>query len=284
MDPGRDTPAELLAYAKLTGATWPLLRGDVASTFQFWFSLHAGYSKGAAPSPDPTDWYTGQPETYHLDHDSLAVVFDQNGTARYLLQGNPGLGHALSPALQALMNPAKLPGLEQTAAWTITDLLDRVDAILGAPPEASRGTEQAARPGSRAPQLSLPGLDGRQVSVQSQLGRPTVVTFWATWCTACRQDFPALAAAARTHPNLSVLAVDEAESAAQVRDYLHSLLGADAARFTALLDGDRSAGGRYALPGLPVTVFVGADGIVQQVTTGQFQGDDLAHGLAAIGA
>jgi len=284
MDPGRDTPAELLAYARLTGATWPLLRSDVAATFQFWLSLHASYSRGAAPSPDPTDWYTGQPEAYHLDHDSLAVVLDQNGTARYILQGNPGLGHALSPALQALMDPAKLPGLQQTAAWTITDLLDRVDAILGAPPESSRGTEAAARVGARVPQFSLPGLDGRQVSVQSQLGRPTVVTFWATWCTACRQDFPALAAAAKAHANLSILAVDEAESAASVRDYLHSLLGADAARFTALLDADSSVGGRYALPGLPVTVFVGADGIVQQVSTGVIQGDVLARGLAAIGA
>lgn len=284
MDPERDTPAELQAYARLTGATWPLLRADPAATLQFWLSLHASYSKGATPSPDPTDWYTGKPESYHLDHDSLAVVIDAEGNARYILQGNPGLGHALSPALQALINPTKLPGLQQTAAWTITDLLDRVDVVLGAPPESDRGTEQAARAGARAPQFTLHALDGAQTSVQSQLGRPTVVTFWATWCTACRTDFPALAAALRSHPNLTVLAVDEGEDAGQVRDYLRSLLGADASRFTTLLDSDKTVGGQYAVPGLPTTIFVGADGIVQQVSIGGFQNGELARGLSAIGA
>ena len=282
MDPERDTPAELLAYAHLTGATWPLLRGDVATTFQFWLSLHASYSKGAPASPAPTDWYTGQPETYHLDHSSVAVVFDQNGDARYLLQGNPSLGHSLPPALQALMDPKKAAQLAQTAAWSITDLLDRVDTVLGLPTEVDRGTEQAARSGARAPDFTLPGVDGKPVSVAAQVGRPTVVTFWATWCAPCRKDLPGLAAAVAAHPDLVVLAVDEGESAGQVRDYLASLLGAGASRLTALLD-DHSAGARYAVSGLPVTVFVGADGIVQSVRIGQLHDDDLTSALAAIG-
>src|SRR5206468_3658002 len=92
MDPDRDTPEELAAYGRLTGATWPLLRSDPASTLAFWLSLGATYAKAPAASPAPIDWYTGQPETYHLHHDSLAAVFDQNGDARYLLQGNPRLG------------------------------------------------------------------------------------------------------------------------------------------------------------------------------------------------
>jgi cytochrome oxidase Cu insertion factor (SCO1/SenC/PrrC family) len=282
MDPERDTPAELLAYAHLTGATWPLLRGDVATTFQFWLSLHASYSKGAPASPAPTDWYTGQPETYHLDHSSVAVIFDQNGDARYTLQGNPRLGHALPQALDALLDPSKKAEIEQTASWSITDLLDRVDTVLGLPTESDRGAEQAARTGARAPDFTLPGLDGKPVSLAAQLGRPTVVTFWATWCAPCRKDFPALAGAVKAHPDLVVLAVDEGESASQVRDYLASLLGADASRLTALLD-DHSAGAHYGVSGLPVTVFVGADGIVQSVRVGQLHDDDLTTALAAIG-
>jgi cytochrome oxidase Cu insertion factor (SCO1/SenC/PrrC family) len=282
MDPERDTPAELLAYAHLTGATWPLLRGDVATTFQFWLSLHASYRKGAPSTPAPTDWYTGQPETYHLDHDSVAVVFDQNGDARYILQGNPRLGHALPPALDALMNPAKKAQVEQTASWSLTDLLDRVDTVLGLPTEVDRGTEQAARTGARAPAFTLKGLDGTPVSLAQQAGRPTVVTFWATWCAPCRKDLPGLAGAVKAHPDLVVLAVDVGDDANQVRDYLRSVLGADAGRLTALLD-DHSTGARYGVSGLPVTVFVGADGIVQSVRIGQLHDDDLTTALAAIG-
>jgi cytochrome oxidase Cu insertion factor (SCO1/SenC/PrrC family) len=284
MDPERDTPEELAAYARLTGATWPLLRADVAATFQFWLSLHASYKKGAPPTPAPTDWYTGQPETYHLDHDSVAVIFDQNGDARYTLQGNPRLGHALPQALAALLDPQKAQSIQQTAAWSITDVLDRIDTVLGLPTESDRGTEQAARTGARAPDFTLPALDGTSLSLRAQTGRPTVVTFWATWCAPCRKDFPALAAAVKTHPDLVVLAVDEGEDAGQVRDFMHSVLGADASRLVALLDADHSVGARYAASGLPVTVFVGADGVVQAVRIGQLHDSDLTTALAATGA
>jgi cytochrome oxidase Cu insertion factor (SCO1/SenC/PrrC family) len=285
MDPERDTPAELAAYAQLTGATWPLLRADVAQTFQFWTALHAGYTRGRAPSPAPTDWYTQQPETYHLDHDSLAVVFDGNGNGRYLLQGNPTLAHALPQALANLIgSPSKAQSLQNTASWSITDLLDRIDRVLGLPPESVRaGTEQAAREGSRPPDFTLPGLDGARTTLSAQKGRPSVVTFWATWCAPCRNDLPRLAAAQKAHPGLVVLAVDEGEGAGQVRDYLHSLLGADASRMVALLDGDHAIGGKYLVSGLPVTVFVGADGIVQRLRIGELHDDDMTTALAAIG-
>src|SRR5258708_28902954 len=136
MDPERDPPEELAAYGRMVSASWPLLRTDTASTFQFWLALHAGYTKAPPKSPVPTDWYTGQPETYHLDHDSLAVVVDQNGDARYILQGNPGLGHALAPALQALLDPTKAQQVESTPSWSLPDLLDRVATVLNLPLES----------------------------------------------------------------------------------------------------------------------------------------------------
>jgi len=286
MDPGRDTPQELSAYARMVGATWPLLRADAASTMSFWLSLNATYYKAPATNPAPLDWYTGQPETYHLHHDSLAVVFDPSGDGRYILQGDPRLGHPLSAPLARLESggEAAAQALENLADWSITDLLDRVDTLLGAPIESTRGTERAARPGARAPDFTATGLDGAPVSLHDFAGRAVVVTFWATWCTPCRHDMPLLATAARNHPGLVVLAVDEGESSGQVRRYLDGLLGADAALLTAALDPEQSAGGHYAVGGLPVTVFVGADGIVQAVRVGQLQSGDLTTVLASTGA
>jgi len=281
MDPDRDTPAELAAYARLTGATWPLLRADPDATSRFWTALGAAYVKAPSPSPAAIDWYTGKPETYHLHHDSLAVVFDQNGDARYILQGNPGLGHALSAGLARLLTS---PAASLPATWSLTDLLDRVDTVLGVPTEPSRGAERTTHVGSRAPEIALDGLDGHPVRLGAQLGRPVVVTFWATWCVPCRHDMPLLAAAARSHPGLVVLAVDEGESSGQVRDYLQSVLGAGAAQLTTVLDPDHAAAAPYAARELPVTVFVGADGLVRAVQVGQLHDDDLAALLARTGA
>jgi cytochrome c biogenesis protein CcmG/thiol:disulfide interchange protein DsbE len=286
MDPDRDTPAELTAYGHMVGATWPLLRSDTASTLAFWLSLGATYYKAATASPAPVDWYTGKPETYHLHHDSLAVVFDQHGDARYLLQGNPRLGHTLSTPLAALETGGESGAqkLEAVGSWSLPDLLDRVDTVLGAPLESSRGVENAAEQGRRAPDFSAVGADGAPVSLHTYTGRPVVVTFWATWCGPCKQDMPMLARAVRDHPDLVVLAVDEGESSGQVRSYLHDLLGADAARITAAVDPQKAVGAIYAVNGLPITVFVGADGIVQAVRVGLLQPDDFARNLTHIGA
>jgi hypothetical protein len=81
-----------------------------------------------------------------------------------------------------------------------------------------------------------------------------------------------------------VLAVDEGDSSGQVRDYLGSVLRGDAADLVTLLDPDRSAGARYSVQALPVTVFVGADGIVRTVRIGELQADDLTTVLAGTGA
>lgn len=284
MDPGRDTPEELAAYGRMVDATWPLLTADPDSTYAFWTTLGARYHRSPSPSPAPIDWYTGKPETYHLDHDSLAVVFDQSGDARYILQGNPRLGHDLTPALARLLDGRPLAALQSPTSWSFTDLLDRVDTLLGAPLEYERGTEQAARAGSRVPDVGLIELDGRRLALRSQLGRAMVVTFWATWCAPCRHDMPLLAAAVRAHPGLLVVAVDEGESSGQISDYLHSVLGDDASQLTVVRDADKSVGARFAVQGLPVTVFVGADGIVRTVRIGQLQAGDLGSVLAATGA
>jgi thiol-disulfide isomerase/thioredoxin len=49
----------------------------------------------------------------------------------------------------------------------------------------------------RGDAISLDGkdLDGRPISLASMRGKPTVVTVWVSWCTACRKDSPFLVAA-----------------------------------------------------------------------------------------
>ena len=55
-------------------------------------------------------------------------------------------------------------------------------------------------PSNRGKAISLSGkdLDGKPLSLASMRGKPTVVTVWGSWCTACRKDSPYLVSAART--------------------------------------------------------------------------------------
>jgi peroxiredoxin len=44
----------------------------------------------------------------------------------------------------------------------------------------------------QAPDVTLPGLDGQQISLSGFRGRPVLVNFWATTCPGCIREMPHL--------------------------------------------------------------------------------------------
>ncbi len=55
------------------------------------------------------------------------------------------------------------------------------------------------RVGAPAPPATLVTLDGEKLSTASLLGQVVVLTFWATWCTPCRDELPLLSRYAAEH-------------------------------------------------------------------------------------
>jgi cytochrome oxidase Cu insertion factor (SCO1/SenC/PrrC family) len=280
MDPGRDTPATLAAYARRTGASWELLTADPTALRVFWASLHATYRQVPYEGTPPADWLTGGPEAYDVSHDSLVAVLDGQGVPRFVLPGDPRLGHALTAPLASMLSPEAAAG-SHPDSWALTDLLDRVDVLLGEPGEQDRRPETAVRVGAPAPGFTLGALDGRRVSLAGQTGRPVILNFWATWCGPCRRELPLLGRAAAAHPGVSVLALDQGEDAATVRGFVAGLPGTAA---LVLLDGDRTGGAAYAVGGLPVSVAVDAGGTVRAVHVGELDATSLDLLLRQAGA
>jgi len=72
--------------------------------------------------------------------------------------------------------------------------------------------------GSPAPELSIRTFDGKIYDLGQLRGTPIVLNFWASWCVACRQEAPALDAAAKRYAgNIQFLGADfqDTDGAAQ---------------------------------------------------------------------
>jgi thiol-disulfide isomerase/thioredoxin len=118
------------------------------------------------------------------------------------------------------------------------------------------------------PSVTLPCLGGgRSVDVAGLRG-PAIVNFWASWCSGCRQEMPALAAYAARQPKVRVLGIDflDSQPGAALELAQHSDV-----RYPLLADSKGELDRAGSLPhigGLPMTVFLAADGSIAHVEAG----------------
>ncbi len=132
VDPGRDSPARLRAFAQLTGSDWTLLTGSADQIAGLWKFFGVGYQTEPIGSPAPLDWWTHQPETYDVGHTDALFILDPDGHERVAMVGIADVGGKLNPTLTSLLDSQGLQNLRQPqAAWTIPQALDDLGHLLG---------------------------------------------------------------------------------------------------------------------------------------------------------
>jgi protein SCO1/2 len=133
VDPGRDTPARLAAYAKLTDATWQLVTEPAAELRRLAKFFGFTYQKVPEGEPGARDWWTGKPLTYDVDHSDNYFVIDPSGTERVVQDAAPDFHGKLNPKLNNFLDGLGRLHLVQPAQpnWTPTDLLRALAVSVG---------------------------------------------------------------------------------------------------------------------------------------------------------
>ncbi len=136
--------------------------------------------------------------------------------------------------------------------------------------------------GRPAPALKLTDLDGKITDLAGLRGRWAMVHFWASWCTPCRRELPAIATMVKTKPeSLALVMVNTAET----DDEVFAFLSAVAPELTTLLDRDGQVTERWQPRGLPSTFFVDPEGRLRYLALGGRPWDSPAYRrfLASLG-
>jgi thiol-disulfide isomerase/thioredoxin len=129
--------------------------------------------------------------------------------------------------------------------------------------------------GSTAPDFVSWDLQGNELRLSSLKGHPIVLSFWATWCTACRDEFPQLQRIEdeQRPGGLLVLAVDYKESNSAAMQQFLSGLHVD---FRSVIDPQGAIASAYQINiGLPVNVWIERNETVAAITVGQRPAADL---------
>lgn len=117
------------------------------------------------------------------------------------------------------------------------------------------------------PDVELPCLGSEQTMALSQVQGPAIINFWASSCGPCRKEMPVLAKFQEQYGDrVPVIGVDYLESYPEAAMELAADSGVN---YPSLADpcGELQQT-ELVVPGLPVFLFVGADGSVERTAGG----------------
>jgi len=144
-------------------------------------------------------------------------------------------------------------------------------AVFAASPTQARELKPYA--GDPAPPpLTLPDLAGKTHRLEDYRGGVVLVNFWASWCPPCVHELPSMQRLSRELEGrpFTILAVDMAESEADVRRFLEEKVQVD---FTVLMDRDGSALREWKVFAFPTSFVVGPDGQIRYALFGALDWD-----------
>lgn len=167
----------------------------------------------------------------------------------------------------------------QTRRWRLVRWIAVTIAVVAIGVGAAFGTQLGEDPtlvdspliGKPAPTATLPNLEGNGSTSFGELrGRIVVVNFWASWCTACRKEHPALVSAANDYRGAGVTFVgvnyqDQREAAI---GFLDEMGRGDPSAYHYVTDPGSRLALDFGVFGIPETFFIDRDGTIVAKITG----------------
>lgn len=127
----------------------------------------------------------------------------------------------------------------------------------------------------KAPEITLPGMDGKTVKLSDFRGQVVMVNFWASWCQPCRTEMPYIEDIYKKYKKIgfTVLGVNVDENPAHGKKMLKEI----PVSFPIVFDSDNKMIEKYEVQAMPSTYMVDRKGNIRDIHRGYKKGDEKAY-------
>ena len=122
--------------------------------------------------------------------------------------------------------------------------------------------------GQRGPAFRLPLFTGGEATLDTWKDKLVVLNFWATWCTPCTTEMPALEALWREYRDRGLVVVGVSVDRGAPRPLIEPYLKHLGLTFPILLDPQMETANAWRVPGVPATFVIRRGGDVVGMAMG----------------
>lgn len=134
----------------------------------------------------------------------------------------------------------------------------------------SSALHQEMSSGSEAPDFSAKLNNGDTFALSDENGKVVLLNFWATWCTNCVKEMPAIQKLYEEYGDqIVILGVNVGED----EETVDTFIDAKNYTFPIAYDTESNISNLYPSAGIPYTVIIGKDGLVTETFLGAKDAD-----------
>ncbi len=163
------------------------------------------------------------------------------------------------------------PNATPTGATNVTGALTPTPASFPTPARLMELGFQVFKEKVQAPDFTLKGSTGADVSLSSFRGKVVILNFWATWCPPCRAEMPSMERlyAELKDEGIELVAVDLQEPEKTVKEFIEE----NDYTFPVLLDSSGRVGAIYGARSIPTSFLIDAEGTAVAMVVGSREWD-----------